>query len=145
VLFDIFPDLPPVFVDSRHIEQVLGNLLTNAYQAMSAGGVIRIQSSVFSEEATGQELSMETSTSPGTGNYLQIAIKDSGEGISPQNLGKIFNPLFTTKAKGIGLGLAVSQKLVEANGGRIAVESEVGQGSTFWVYLPAWKGDKTHE
>jgi len=57
-------------------------------------------------------------------------------GILPENLKKIFEPLFTTKAKGIGLGLAVSQKLAEANGGRIEVESESGKGSTFTIYLP---------
>jgi signal transduction histidine kinase len=63
-------------------------------------------------------------------------VKDTGVGISPENMKKLFEPLFTTKAKGIGLGLAVSQKLAEANGGRIEVQSEVGVGSTFTVYLP---------
>ena len=66
-----------------------------------------------------------------------VAVKDSGEGISPDNMKKLFEPLFTTKPRGIGLGLAVSKKLVEANGGRIEVYSAPGQGSTFTVYLPS--------
>ena len=67
---------------------------------------------------------------------IAIAVQDTGVGIPPENMKKLFEPLFTTKAKGIGLGLAVSQKLVEANGGRIEVQSEAGVGSTFTVYLP---------
>lgn len=67
---------------------------------------------------------------------IAIVVKDTGVGISPENMKKLFEPLFTTKAKGIGLGLAVSQKLVEANGGRIEVQSEADRGSTFTVYLP---------
>jgi signal transduction histidine kinase len=138
VVVDLSPDLPRVLVDPRHIEQVLGNLLANAYQAMPDGGVLSIQSSDSSIEGIGQELDTRSSSLLGTGDYLRVEIKDTGVGISPENLEKIFEPLFTTKAKGIGLGLAVSQKLLEANGGGIAVESEVGQGTTFWVFLPIW-------
>jgi two-component system NtrC family sensor kinase len=65
-----------------------------------------------------------------------IAVKDTGTGITPENMKKLFEPLFTTKPKGIGLGLAVSKKLVEANDGRIEVESEPGKGSTFTLWLP---------
>jgi signal transduction histidine kinase len=70
---------------------------------------------------------------------IKIIVKDSGEGIPAENMKKIFEPLFTTKPKGVGLGLPVSQKLVEANGGRIEVQSEPGTGSTFSVYLPIYK------
>ena len=73
------------------------------------------------------------------GQMVAIAVKDSGVGIPPENMEKLFEPLFTTKATGIGLGLAVSQKLVEANGGRIEVTSEPGKGSTFTLYLPIYK------
>jgi len=73
------------------------------------------------------------------GQMVAIAVKDSGVGIPPENMKKLFEPLFTTKATGIGLGLAVSQKLVEANGGRIEVTSEPGKGSTFTLYLPIYK------
>jgi signal transduction histidine kinase len=69
-------------------------------------------------------------------DMINIEVKDSGVGITPENMKKLFEPLFTTKAKGIGLGLAVSRKLIEANGGRIEVESEAGKGSSFSVFLP---------
>jgi signal transduction histidine kinase len=70
-------------------------------------------------------------------NMITIAVKDTGVGIPPENMKKLFEPLFTTKTKGIGLGLAVSRKLIEANGGKIAVESEEGIGSIFTLVLPA--------
>ena len=68
-----------------------------------------------------------------------ISVRDTGIGIPPENINKLFEPLFTTKTTGIGLGLAVSQKLIEANGGRIEVQSEAGKGSTFTFYLPAYR------
>jgi signal transduction histidine kinase len=70
---------------------------------------------------------------------IKIDVQDTGTGILPENMKKIFEPLFTTKTKGIGLGLAVSQKLAEANGGRIEVQSEAGKGSIFSVYFPKYR------
>jgi signal transduction histidine kinase len=67
---------------------------------------------------------------------ISIAVQDTGTGILPENMHKLFEPLFTTKNKGIGLGLAVSQKLAEANGGHIEVLSQPGEGSTFTLFLP---------
>jgi signal transduction histidine kinase len=71
---------------------------------------------------------------------VAIAVKDTGTGIIPENKEKLFEPLFSTKINGIGLGLAVSKKLAEANGGGIEVESEAGKGSTFTLYLPIFEG-----
>ena len=68
-----------------------------------------------------------------------ISVQDTGTGIPPEHIEKLFEPLFTTKTKGIGLGLAVSKKLVEANDGRIEVQSEPGKGSTFTIYIPPYK------
>jgi signal transduction histidine kinase len=68
---------------------------------------------------------------------VEISVADTGEGISPENMKRLFQPLFTTKAKGIGLGLTVCRNLTEANGGRIEVASEPGAGTTFAVFLPA--------
>ena len=121
VTLDIPADLPQVFVDLRQMTQVLGNLVVNACQAMAGGGVL----SVSSEQSSGS-----------SDHWIRIAVKDTGVGIPPENMSKLFVPLFTTKTKGIGLGLPVSQKLTEANGGRIEVESEAGVGSTFTVWLP---------
>jgi signal transduction histidine kinase len=140
VTTDIPSDLPPVFVDPRQIGQVLGNLVTNAYQAMPDGGQLIIAATVSSASPPTPTLQSPFSNlhSP-----ISISITDTGCGIPEENLEKVFEPLFTTKAKGIGLGLAVSKNLVEANGGSIEVESEVRKGSTFTVkLLPARLGTR---
>ncbi len=121
VITQIAPDLPPVFVDPRQMGQVLVNLVVNAYQAMKEGGRLVIKTSEVSEKPP---------------RSVAISITDTGCGIPEENMAKLFEPLFTTKARGIGLGLAVSKSLVEANGGSIEVESEEGKGSTFTVRLP---------
>ncbi len=118
VTLDIPSDQPPIFADARQMEQVLGNLVLNAYQAMPEGGRLVISALKQKDE-------------------IALSVADTGVGIPPENLDKLFEPLFTPKAKGIGLGLAVCKKLVEANSGRIEVQSEAGKGSTFTVYLPA--------
>jgi PAS domain S-box-containing protein len=142
VLLDLPDDLPKVFADWCQMEQVLGNLIVNACQVMRKGGRLTIsagrqkpgaQLPVAAEDSATENAKKTTRSDQGT---VAIAVKDSGEGILPENMAKLFEPLFTTKLKGIGLGLAVSKKLVEANGGRIVVESEPGKGSTFTVYLP---------
>ncbi len=120
VTINLPPDLPPLFIDGQQIGQVLTNLVTNAYQAMPNGGKL-----ILSAQAEGEG--------------ANLVVSDSGHGMSPETMGKIFEPLFTTKAKGIGLGLAVSKKLVELNGGKIKVESTEGQGSTFIITLPVVK------
>jgi signal transduction histidine kinase len=112
--------LPDVFADLRQMEQVLGNLVTNGCQAMTKGGSLTISVSVQND-------------------FVAIAVLDTGSGITPENMKKLFEPLFTTKTRGIGLGLAVSKKLAEANGGRIEVESEPGKGSNFTLVLPVVK------
>ena len=113
-------DLPSAFVDGRQMGQVLSNLLLNAYQAMPEGGCVRIAADEIDVDDT-----------------IRIRISDTGCGISSEDLERIFEPLFTTKARGIGLGLSVSRDLLEVNGGSIEVESEEGRGSTFTVRLPA--------
>lgn len=69
-------------------------------------------------------------------DFVEISVEDTGTGIAPENMTKLFQPLFTTKSRGIGLGLSISRKLVEANGGRIEVESRSVDGATFTVTLP---------
>jgi PAS domain S-box-containing protein len=118
VTLNLPADLPQIFVDPHHVVQILGNLTVNAYQVVESKGG-RVEISVASRA-----------------DMVSIAVHDNGTGISPENMTKLFEPLFTTKIKGIGLGLAVSKKLTEANGGRIEVNSEAGVGSTFTVWLP---------
>jgi PAS domain S-box-containing protein len=109
---------PRLIADQRQVVQVLGNLILNACQAMPGGGELRLR--------TWQE-----------GCRVAIAVSDTGSGIKDEDLPRLFEPLFTTKSRGIGLGLAVSKKFIEANGGSIEVTSQIGQGSTFTVWLPA--------
>lgn len=120
VMLDFPAALPALHVDPGQMQQVLGNLLTNAYQAMPGGGALTI--SARQED-----------------RVVAFSVADTGAGIPPQTLDKIFEPLFTTRARGIGLGLAVSHNLVEANDGRIEVDSKPGKGSTFTLFLPKAK------
>ncbi len=117
VIREIPDDISPIFVDPQQIEQVLFNLAQNAYQAISGKGKLIIKAR-------------------DKGETIHLKVTDTGAGISKQNMQKLFDPLFTTKARGIGLGLAISKRLMEANGGSIEVESEVGIGTTFTVILP---------
>jgi PAS domain S-box-containing protein len=119
----ISENLPSVYVNGTQLEQVLGNLLTNAYQALPKGGKVTLAAELF----TGEDQK---------GNKVRISVADNGEGIRPENLGLIFEPLFTTKAKGIGLGLPLCKKFVEANKGEISVTSKVHEGATFILVLP---------
>ena len=110
-------DIQTLYIDPFQMQQVFGNIIRNAIDAMSAGGDL--------------EIAMSTEE-----NYAVISFKDNGMGISPENISKVFDPLFSTSPTGIGLGLAVSRQIVEANGGRIDVESKAGQGATFKIKLP---------
>ncbi|NQT84294.1 GAF domain-containing protein [bacterium] len=110
--------LPPILADPDQLGQVFGNTILNAIQAMPEGGELVIRS-----EAPGSD-------------WVSVFFTDTGEGIPKENLAKLFEPLFTTKARGIGLGLPIIKTLVEGHGGAIEVQSEVGQGATFTVRLP---------
>jgi signal transduction histidine kinase len=126
VMLELPTDLPKVFADPRQVEQILGNLTTNACQVM-------ITESSSMEGFTDGVLTISARKQK---EMVEISVKDTGPGIPPENMEKLFEPLFTTKTKGIGLGLAVSRKLAEANGGWMDVDSSPGMGSTFSVYLP---------
>jgi signal transduction histidine kinase len=121
------PSLPKVYVDPAQLEQVVMNLFTNALDAMPGGGT----------------LTLETAAGKGEhGETVEIRVRDTGVGIPRELHHKIFEPFFSTKAKGqgTGLGLAICQQILRAFRGSISVESEVGKGSTFTVSLPAVRG-----
>ena len=140
---DLPDSLPAVKVDPLQMGQVFQNLLTNAVQAMPEGGSLRIgarkvRGTVSEERAAGNEdLEKTTAHREPNDDLIEITVADTGVGISPENMKQLFQPLFTTKAKGIGLGLVVCRNLTTANGGGIEVESEPGKGTTFTVRLPA--------
>jgi len=111
------PDIPPIRLDGQLMERVLYNLLLNAAQASPAKGSVTVKTRQL-------------------GDTVEIAVIDRGAGIHPKDLETIFNPFFTTKSDGVGLGLAIVSKIVDEHGGTIAVESEPGSGSVFRVFLP---------
>jgi len=127
----IFPEnLPAAVVDSGQISQVINNLVINADQAMPNGGVIMI-----SVEESMIDSDMNLPVSPGL--YLKLTIKDEGIGIKKDQLPRIFDPYFTTKSAGSGLGLATTYSIIKRHDGHIEVESEPGRGTSFIIYLPA--------
>lgn len=132
--FDITPDLWPTEVDTVQIGQVVQNLVLNAMQAMAPrGGVVTV--SLQNVELDADSLPSGTALSPG--RYVCLTVQDTGPGIPPEHLDRIFDPYFSTKEKGSGLGLAVCYSIVHAHGGAITVDSEAGAGTRFSVYLPA--------
>ena len=122
---------PIVPVDASQFQQVVTNLVMNAVQAMPRGGRVELSLEVVHTRPPAEP-------STGDADYLCLAVKDSGAGIEPGNLGQIFEPFFTTKdvGEGTGLGLPVSYGIVRDHGGWIDVTSKIGQGSTFCVFLP---------
>ncbi len=128
--FDLDPELWPVEVDEGQISQVMDNLIINAVQAMPNGGSIKVSSRNITLDAnSGIHLP--------AGRYVQVAVQDEGIGIAPDILPKIFDPYFTTKASGTGLGLATSYSIVRNHNGLMTVQSAVGDGTIFRIYLPA--------
>ncbi|MEN3034872.1 MAG: ATP-binding protein [Candidatus Methanosuratincola sp.] len=111
------PALGMIKGDPQLIRRVFANIISNAYQAMPGDGSL--------------EISMVRE-----GNCAKVSFSDTGVGISPENLKKLFDPFFTTKAKGMGLGLAICKKMIEAHRGSIEVESEPGKGTRFTIRLP---------
>lgn len=130
--FSIPDDLWPVNVDEGQVSQVINNLIINADQSMPEGGTIKIKS----ENVTVTESDVLPLKE---GGYVKISIKDHGIGIPKEYLPKIFDPYFTTKHKGSGLGLATAYSVIKKHDGHITAESETGIGTTFLIYLPASK------
>jgi signal transduction histidine kinase len=115
-------DLPAIQADGDRLRQALLNLIRNAYEAMPRGGRLTLAArpAVLSGGTAG----------------VEVSVTDTGEGIPPERIPRLFDPYFTTRPGGTGLGLAIAHRIIEAHGGRIAVESAVGRGSTFRLLLP---------
>ncbi len=112
------PGIPPVRVDAELLERVFSNLILNAAQASPPGGVVTVKTQLLNDKE------------------VEVAVIDRGSGIEAKNLESVFNPFFTTKPDGVGLGLAICSKIVDEHGGHITVESTAGEGSVFRVILP---------
>jgi PAS domain S-box-containing protein len=128
----ILPDsIWPIAADAGQITQILQNLLINACHAIAGGGKITIAAENIVIESGDKNIPVDP------GKYVRISLRDTGTGIAKENLEKIFNPLYTTKETGSGLGLAISKVIMNKHRGHICVDSEVGVGTTFTLYLPA--------
>jgi signal transduction histidine kinase len=115
-------DLPPIQIDREQIKQVFLNVLLNGIEATPENGKIMVQTRSFLK--------------PGGDTYIQVEFTDTGCGISKDYIEDIFNPFFTTKSTGSGLGLSISNQIIQDHRGYINVESQLGKGSSFFINLP---------
>ncbi len=129
--FQLPDDLWPVELDPGQISQVFSNLAINAQQAMPAGGTLRITAENLDLPCDSHTLGLRA------GRWVRLSLQDQGIGIAEEYFKKIFDPYFTTKPKGSGLGLATAYSIVKSHGGLIHVESQPGEGATFTICLPA--------
>ncbi|GBD96477.1 MAG TPA: response regulator [Nitrospirae bacterium] len=127
-------DLLPADVDEMQINQVINNLIINAVYAMPGGGTIEVKTENII-------VTQENYLPLTNGKYIRISIKDHGRGIEKEHFSKIFDPYFTTKEGGSGLGLATTYSIINKHKGHITVESEPGKGTAFYIYLPASEGN----
>jgi signal transduction histidine kinase len=122
VTYDCPAGLPPALADASQIDIVLGNLIRNAREAMPHGGTLRLAAEPDDP-------------------FLQITVADTGNGIATEALPRIMEPFYSTKARGIGLGLAMAKAIIDKNDGRLSVESEPGRGTTFTIQLRSAVGE----
>ncbi len=125
IAMNLLEGLPPVRADAQQLRQVFLNLTINAFDAMAQGGRLQVSTSLRRSTRRGASAA-----------FLEIRFRDDGAGIPPADLRNLFIPFFTTKEKGTGLGLPISQRIIENHGGTIEVRSQPGAGSTFTVLLP---------
>ncbi|MBI5454115.1 MAG: response regulator [Deltaproteobacteria bacterium] len=130
---DVPENLHPIEIDEGQISQVIHNLIINSEQAMPDGGVIGVKA-----ENVTVDLADNLPLSPG--RFVKITVSDTGVGIPPEVISKIFDPYFTTKDEGSGLGLATVYSIIKNHGGFVTLESTVGAGTSFYLYLPATEG-----
>ena len=114
---ELAPNVPRILLDRAQLKQAFYNIIKNALQAMRSGGILRIRTEANS-------------------THVIISFIDSGHGIAPEAIGQLFEPYFTTKENGTGLGLMIVQRIVREHGGTIEVESDKDRGTTFRIKLP---------
>lgn len=135
LVIDLPDDLPLVMLDADQIRQVIANLVINACEAMPQGGSLQVSASATPLTAA-NDLGLPS------GDYLRVLFKDTGVGIQPENLPKIFDPYFSTKEmgclKGMGLGLALCHSIIRHHQGHIQAESKPGKGTRIHIYLPIY-------
>jgi signal transduction histidine kinase len=116
-----YQQVPDVFVDPNRVKEAIMNIIANAVQSLSGSGMVSVLTYAQGDEAV-------------------LEVRDTGRGIPEEDLPSIFNPFFTTKSSGTGLGLAITHRIIQEHNGRIEVDSKVGEGTIFRVYLPLKEG-----
>jgi signal transduction histidine kinase len=119
---ELRPDLPPVQIDAEQLIQVILNIAYNAIEAMPDGGRLIFRTLKIAGD---------------TGEAIGLSIRDTGKGMKREDIKSIFKPFFTTKERGVGLGLAICQRIIKNHNGRLKVKSILGQGSIFYVRIDA--------
>ena len=123
---ELAPDLPPVLGDSIQLQQVILNLLMNGIEAMT--------------NVTDRPRRLVIRSCMAAAGQVEVSVQDSGVGVSPESMPRLFEPFFTTRSKGMGMGLSISRSIIEAHGGKLWAESTPGQGATFQFTLPSADG-----
>jgi signal transduction histidine kinase len=118
-----------IFADTQHINQAFNNIILNALQAMPNGGILVVRAEAVT-------LSPDNKYGLRPAAYIQIVFKDTGHGIEKDHLEKLFDPYFTTKEFGTGLGLSTTHSIISKHGGSISISSETGSGTTVTIFLP---------
>jgi len=132
--YNFYEDLWEIEADKGQMSQVINNIVLNADQSMPEGGNVLI-------EARNVVIGDDSTLPLSKGKYIEICIEDEGMGIPEEHLDKIFDPYFSTKLKGHGLGMATVYSIIQKHEGHVKVESKLGEGTTFFIYLPAEEGD----
>lgn len=135
IMTDYAEGLPPIHADPQQIQQVFLNIALNAIQAMPDGGTLAVTTRAISHQPS----AISEKPSIGGNGWVEVVFSDTGHGIPPEDLKKVFQPFFTTKHRGTGLGLPICQRIVDQHGGTIHIESDVGKGTTVIVRLPVFE------
>jgi signal transduction histidine kinase len=130
IRFKLLEPLPPVIADRIQLEQVMVNLMRNAFEAM--------------RNAAPSHRVLTVRTAMGNGDRMLVSVCDTGAGIAPETMPRLFDRFFTTKPDGMGMGLPISQSIIESHGGHLWAEANAGRGATFCFTLPIDRGDESH-
>lgn len=140
IIEDFPQELPGLKADPQQLKQALINIIQNGIQATPRGGNLKISARVSSLQSPVSRVTRMLDPDPGrlfpSSDFIEISVTDTGGGIPPENLPRVFDPYFTTREGGTGLGLSIAHRIIEAHGGSIEVESQAGEGTTFKIRLP---------